>query len=225
MGTLPRPLRYVLLAAGFFVIMVAGAVMGTAAGAHRLSGLSHLAAVVVGVALALVIAMLARAYAIGVRVPSLGRQLTAMAEATSAGQPVSGRFWAGLRDLGPEPPGPDEGSRPGSDDTFPLPGQPPRIARWMSGRVVITPEQVTWVRSMTRRACDLTGAECVGERPLDPGTEMTLTLPRYYQGEILRVITLHANGTYVELVTQVQFLEILRHSVARTPRLTHGFLK
>lgn len=91
----------------------------------------------------------------------------------------------------------------------------------MSGRLVITPESVTWVRSMTGRARDLTGAECIGERLLDPATEMTLTLPGNYQGEILKAITLHANGTYVELVTQVQFLEILRYSVARAPR-AHG---
>jgi hypothetical protein len=218
MRTLPRPLRYVLLAAGFLVIVVAGTVMGTVASAHHVSGLSHLAAVLVGVALALVIAMLVRAYDIGVRIPSLGRQVTSMAEATGAEQPVSGRFWAGLRDLGPKPPGPDEGSGPGSDDAFPLPAQPPRIPRWMTGRVVITPESVTWVRSMTGRARDLTGAECTGERLLDPAVEMTLTLPRYYQGEILRAITLHANGTCVELVTQVQFLDILRYSLARTPR-------
>jgi hypothetical protein len=115
---LPRPLRYVLLAGGFVVIVVGGIVMGVAADAHHASGLSQLAAIVVGGALALVIAMLGRAYSIGVRVPTLVRQLTALAEATDAGRPVPGRFWAGLRDLGPTPPGPDEGSRPGSDDPF-----------------------------------------------------------------------------------------------------------
>jgi hypothetical protein len=219
MRTRPRPLRYVLLAVGFFVIVVAGLVMGTAADARHASGLSNLAAALVGVALALAIAMLVRAYDIGVRIPSLGQQVTAMAAATSAGQPVSGRFWAGLRDLGPSPPGQDEGSGPGSDDPFPLPAQPPKIPRWMTGRVVITPESVTWVRSMTGRARDLSGAECTGERLLDPGTEMTLTIPRYCLGEILRVITLHSNGTYLELVTQVQFLDILRSSVARTPQV------
>jgi hypothetical protein len=215
---LPRPLRYVLLAGGFLIIVVGGIVTGVAAAAHHASGLSQLAAIAVGGALALAIAMLGRAYSIGVRVPALGRQLTAMADATDAGKPVSGRFWAGLRDLGPSPHGPDEGSRPGSDDPFPLPGQPPRIARWMSGRVVISPESVTWVRPMTGRARDLTGAECTGERLLDPAAEMTLTLPGNYRAEILKAMTLHANGTYVELVTQVQFLEILRYSVARTPR-------
>lgn len=216
---LPRPLRYVLLAGGFLVIVVGGIVMGVAADAHHVSGLSHLAAIAVGGSLALALAMLGRAYSIGVRVPTLGRQLTAMAEATDAGKPVSERFWAGLRDLGPRPPGPDEGSRPGPDDPFPLPAQPPRIARWISGRVVITPESVKWVRSMTGRARDLTGAEYTGERLLDPRTEMTLTLPGNYQGEILKAITLHAKGTYVELVTQVQFLETLRYSVARTARV------
>jgi hypothetical protein len=218
--TQPRPLRYVLLAGGFLVILLADAVLGAAADAHHASGLGHLAAIVAGVALALVIVMLSRAYATGVRVPSLGRQVAAMVAAVDAGQPVSGRFWAGLRDLGPGPTEPDEGNGRGSDDEFPLPAQPPRIARWMSGRVVITPESVTWVRRMTGRARDLTGAVCTGERPLDPGyTEMTLTVPKYYQGEILRVVTLHANGTDVELVTQVQFLEILRYSVARTERV------
>jgi hypothetical protein len=71
---------------------------------------------------------------------------------------------------------------------------------------------------MTGRARDLTGADCAGERLIDPRTEMTLTLPGNYRGEIFKAITLHANGTYVDLVTQVQFLEILRTSVARTPR-------
>jgi hypothetical protein len=210
-------MRYVLLAAAFFVLAVAGIVMGTVAEAHDLSGFSHLAAIVVGVALTLIIVMLGRAYAVGVRVPSLGRQLTTMVEAMGAGRPVSGRFWAGLRDLGTGSPGRDEGSRPGSDDPFPLPAQPPRLARWMSGRVVITPESVTWVRRMTGRARDLTGAECTGERLPDPGyRDLTLIMPRYYRGEIVRVITLHANGTDVELVAQVQLLEILRYSVAST---------
>jgi len=218
--TLPRSLRYVLLAGVFLVILLAGAALGAAADAHHMSGLGHLAAIVAGVALGLVIVMISRAYLIGVRVPSLSRQVTAMVAAMGAGQPVSGRFWAGLRDLGPRPAGPDETGRPEPDDEFPLPAQPPRIARWMSGRVEITPQSVTWVRRMTGRARDLTDAECTGERLLDLGySEMTLTVPKYYQGEILRVITLRANGTDVELVTQVQFLEILRYSVARTPRV------
>jgi len=93
--------RYVLLAAGFFVIAVAGIVMGTVAEAHQLSGFSHLAAIVVGLALGLMFGLLGRAYFLGVRVPSLGRQLTAMVQAMEAGQPVSGSFWAGLLDLVP----------------------------------------------------------------------------------------------------------------------------
>lgn len=50
---------------------------------------------------------------------------------------------------------------------------------------------------------------------------MTLTVPASYKGEALRVITLHTNGTDVELVTQVQLLEVLRFSLARTQRM-HG---
>jgi hypothetical protein len=44
---------------------------------------------------------------------------------------------------------------------------------------------------------------------------MTLTMPRLYRGEPLRVITLHASGTDVELITQVQLVEILRYTQAR----------
>jgi hypothetical protein len=213
--------RYVLLAAGFFVIAVAGIVLGTVAEAHQLSGFSHLAAIVVGLALGLMFGLLGRAYFIGVSVPSLAQQLTAMVQAMEAGQPVSGCFWAGLRDLVPKSPGREKGIWPGSDEPFPLPGQRPRLTRWLSGQVVITPESVIWHRT-PGRARDLTGAECTAERRPDPSyTEMTLTMPRLYQGEPLRVITLHANGTWVELVTQVQLLEILRYSLARTPSI-HG---
>ncbi len=209
-------MRYVVLAAGFFVLAVAGIVMGTVAEAHQLSGFSHLAAIVVGLALALMLGLLGSAYFIGVSVPSLARQLTAMVQAMEAGQPVSGSFWAGLRDLVPKSPGRPDRSPPGSDEPFPLPGQPPRLTRWLSGKVVITPESVIWRRT-TGRVCDLTGAECTGERRPDPSyTEMTLTRPRLYQGEPLKVITLQANGTDVELVTQVQLVEILRYSLART---------
>jgi hypothetical protein len=213
---IPRPILYVLLAGGFFVIAVAGIVMGTVAEAHQLSGFSHLAAVVVGLALGLMFGLLARAYFLGVSVPSLGRQLTAMVQAMEAGQPVSGSFWAGLRDLVPKSPSREEGSGPGSYEPYPLPGQRPRLTRWLSGRVVITPESVIWHRT-AGRARDLTGAECTAERQPDPSyTEMTLTKPRLYHGEPMRVITLQANGTDVELVTQVQLLEILRYSLART---------
>jgi hypothetical protein len=211
--------RYVLLAGGCFVIAVAGIVMGTVADAHQLSGFSHLAAIVVGLALGLMFGLLAMANFIGVSVPSLARKLTAMVQAMEAGQPVSGSFWAGLRDLGPKSPGREEGSWPGSDEPFPLPGQRPRLTRWLRGRVVITPESVMWHRT-GGGARDLTGAQCTAERRPDPSyTEMTLTMPRIYQGEPLMVITLHANGTDVELVTQAQLLEILRYSLARTPSI------
>jgi hypothetical protein len=216
---MPRPLRYVLLAAGSLVLAVAAVVMGTVADAHGLSGISHLAAIVAGLAVGLMFGMLGMAYRIGVSVPSLGRQLTAMMQAMEAGQPVSGRFWAGLRDLVPKSAGQQEGSWSGPDEPFLLAGQRPRIARWLRGQVVITPVSVTWRRT-TGGARDLTGAECTGERRTDPSyTEMTLTMPSLYQGEPLRVITLHANGKDVELVTQVQLLEILRYSLARTPSI------
>ena len=209
-------MRYVLLAAGLFALAVAVTVVGTVAEAHRLSGVSHLAATVVGIAVALMLGLLARAYFIGVSVPSLARQVTAMVQAMEAGQPVTGSFWAGLRDLVPKSPGRPDKSPPRSEEPFPLPGQPPRLTRWLSGKVVITPESVIWRRTHGR-VCDLTGAECTGERRPDPSyTEMTLTKPRLYQGEPLRVITLQANGTDVELVTQVQLARVLRYSLART---------
>jgi hypothetical protein len=214
--------RYVLLAAGFFVLAVAGIVIGTVADAHRMSGLSSLAVIVVGLALGLVIAMSVRAYILGVRLPSLARQLTAMVEAMNSGQPVSGQFWAGLRDLEPRSAGKEAGSRTGSDEMFPLPGQPPRLARWVSGRVVITPKSVVWVRRISGRTRDLTGAQCTNERRTDPYTEMTLTMPDSYKGEILRVLALGVSGTDVEVITQVQQLEILRYSLERTPWLHDG---
>lgn len=169
MRPLPQPWRYFRSAAGFFVLAVAGIVTGTLADAHHISGLSHLAAIVTGLALGLAIGMTARGYINGVRVPALGRQLTEMVQRMEDEQPVRGRFWAGLRDLGPRAPDQEDGNQPGSDDPFPLPAQPPRIPRWMRGRVVITPESVIWVRRMTGRARDLTGAEWADERPLDPG--------------------------------------------------------
>jgi len=213
--------RYRLQAAGFFVLAVAGMVLAAVAEAHRLSGWSHLGAIVVGGALGLGFGLLGKAYFIGVSVPSMGRQLTAMVQAMEAGQPVSGSFWAGLRDLVPKSRHHEEGSWPGSDEPFPLPGQVPHLTRWLSGKVVITPESVIWRRTAggTR---DLTGAQCTGERRTDPSyTEMSLTMPQLYQGEPLRVITLHVNGNDVEVVTQVQLLEILRYSLARTPSI-HG---
>lgn len=214
MRPIPRPVRCVLLAAGSLVLAVAGLVVGTVSDAHQLSGFSRLGAIVFALGLVLMINFLGRAYFTGVSVPSLAQQVTVMVQAMEAGQPVSGSFWAGLRN-----PGSEEGSWPGSDDPFPLPGQAPRLARWLTGQVVITPESVIWRRT-AGRARDLTGAECTGDRRPDPSyTEMTLTMPRLYMGEHLKVITLHVNGTDVELVAQVQLVEILRYSLARTPSI------
>jgi hypothetical protein len=71
--------------------------------------------------------------------------------------------------------------------------------RWKHGRVKITPQSVIWV-PLTGRTRDLTGAQCTGGRQIDPTyTEMTLSLPSYYKGENVRVITLHAGGTDIEL--------------------------
>jgi hypothetical protein len=210
---LPPSLRYLRWVAGFIVLAAVGIAAGVLAAAHHISGLSHLAAIVTGLAFGLAIGMTARAYILGVRIPSHARQLAAMAQAVDDQQPVSGRFWAGLRDVVPR----NQEDRP--NDLLPVPGQPPRLARWMSGRVVITPGSVLWVRGITGRKRDLTGAECTGERHPDPGyREMTLTVPSSYKGEALRVITLHADGTDVELITQAQLLEVLRSSLARTSR-------
>lgn len=87
---------------------------------------------------------------------------------------------------------------------------------------MIISQSVVWVRRMTGRARYLTGAECTGERRPDPGyREMTLTVPSSYKGELLGVLTLNANGSEVEVITQVQQLEIPRYSLASTSRL-HG---
>ncbi len=73
------------------------------------------------------------------------------------------------------------------------------------------------MRRLTGRARDLTGAQCTGERQLDPGyTELTLSLPYYYRGENVRIVTLHAAGTDIELAAPAQLLEIIRYSLART---------
>ncbi len=45
---------------------------------------------------------------------------------------------------------------------------------------------------------------------------MTLSLPSYYWGENVRVITLHAGGTDIELAAPAELLEIIRYSLART---------
>jgi len=194
-GASRQPARYVLLAAGFFVVAVAGMVLGTVADGHHLSGLSHLAAILAGLALGLFIGMVRMAYLTGVRGPSLARQMTAMVQAMDAGQQVSGRFQAALREL--------------------VPGSP--LTRWKRGRVVMTAGSVTWVRRMTGRSVDLTGAQCTGRRQPDRGyKDMTLTLPGYYKGELLGVITLDANGTGRELAAPARLIEVLQYSLART---------
>ena len=166
--------------------------MGTVASAHHMNGLNGLAVGIVGIALGLAIAMLSRAYMIEVRIPMRARPLTAMSQAMDAGQVVSGEFKAGLRDLAPGVP----------------------RTRWKHGRVKITPQSVVWV-PLTGRARDLTGAQCTGGRQIDPTyTEMTLSLPSYYKGENVRVITLHAGGTDIELAAPAQLLEIIRYSLA-----------
>lgn len=110
------------------------------------------------------------------------------------GQAVSGKFRAGLHDLGS--------------------GVPP--TRWKYGRVKITPQSVAWA-PFVGRTRDLTGAQCTGGRRIDPTyTEMTLRLPSCYKGESVRVITLHAEGTDTELAAPAQLLEIIQHSLART---------
>lgn len=194
MNAARRPRRYVLRATGFFAVAVAGIVMGTVASAHHMDGLNGLAVGIVGIALGFAIAMLSKAYMTQVRVPVRARPLIAMSQAMDAGQAVSGEFKAGLRDV--------------------TPGEP--RTRWKHGRVKITPQSVIWV-PLTGRARDLTGAQCTGGRQIDPTyTEMTLSLPSYYKGENVRVITLHAGGTDIELAAPARLLEIIRYSLART---------
>lgn len=190
-----QPVRYLLLAAGSFAVAAASMVLGTVADAHHLSGLSHLAAVPAGLALGLFLGMLRMAYVTGIRGPSFARQLTAMVQAMDAGQQVSGRFEAALRGLAP--------------------GSP--LTRWKRGRVVINAGSVIWVRRITGRSTGLTGAQCTGQRKPDPGyKDMTLTLPGYYNGEGLGVITMQANGAGLELAAPTRLLEILRYSLAGT---------
>jgi hypothetical protein len=194
MNAARRPRRYVLRAAGFFAVAVAGIVMGTVASARHMNGLNGLAVGIVGITLGLAVGMLAKAYMTGVRIPMLARPLTAMSQAMNAGQAVSGEFKAGLRDLALGVP----------------------RTRWKHGRVKITPRSVTWV-PLAGRARDLTGARCTGGRQVDRTyTEMTLSLPSYYKGENVCVITLHAGGTDIELAAPAQLLEIIRYSLART---------
>ena len=186
-----RPRRYVLRATGFFAVAVAGIVMGTVASAHHMDVLNGLAVGIVGISLGLAIAMLSRAYMTEVRIPARTRPLIAMSQAMGAGQAVSGEFKAGLREV--------------------TPGVARR--RWKHGRVKITPRSVVWV-PLTGRARDLTGAQCTGSRQIDPTyTEMTLSLPSYYKGEDVRVMTLHAGGTDIELAAPARLLEIIRYSL------------
>jgi hypothetical protein len=186
-----RPWRYVLRATCFFAVAVAGIVMGTVASAHHMDVLNGLAVGIVGISLGLAIAMLSRAYMTEVRIPARTRPLIAMSQAMGAGQAVSGEFKAGLREV--------------------TPGVP--RTRWKHGRVKITPRSVVWVPLMGR-ARDLTGAQCTGSRQIDPTyTEMTLSLPSYYKGEDVRVMTLHAGGTDIELAAPARLLEIIRYSL------------
>ena len=153
--------------------------------------LNGLAGGIVGIALGLAIAMLSRAYMTEVRIPARTRPLIAMSQAMSAGQAVSGEFKAGLREVTPRLP----------------------RTRWKHGRVKITSRSVAWV-PLTGRARDLTGAQCTGSRQIDPTyTEMTLSLPSYYKGEDVRVMTLHAGGTDIELAAPARLLEIIRYSL------------
>jgi hypothetical protein len=194
MNAARRPRRYVLRATGFFAVAVAGIGMGTVASAHQMNGLNGLAVGIVGIALGLAVAMLSKAYMTEVRIPVQARSLIAMSQAMDAGQAVSAEFKAGLRDV--------------------TPGVP--RTRWKHGRVKITPQSVIWL-PLTGRARDLTGAQCTGGRQIDPTyTEMTLSLPSHYKGENVRVITLHAGGTDVELAAPARLLEIIRYSLART---------
>jgi hypothetical protein len=72
-------------------------------------------------------------------------------------------------------------------------------------------------RYASRRSAAEGGIARAWRLPLDLGyTDANLTLPGYYKGENLRVITLHANGTDVEVAAPAQLLDILRHSLART---------
>jgi len=194
MNAARRPKRYVLRATGFFAVAVAGIVLGTVASAHHMDGLNGVAVGIVGITLGLAIGMLSKAYMTEVHIPMRTRPLIAMSQAMDAGQAVSGEFKAGLRDV--------------------TPGVP--RTRWKHGRVKITPQSVIWV-PLTGRARDLTGAQCTGGRRIDTTyTEMTLSLPSYYKGENVRVITLRADGTDIELAAPAQLLEIIRYSLART---------
>lgn len=189
-----RPKRYVLRAIGCFAIAVAGIVLGTVASAHDLDVLNGLAVAVVAGALALTIAMLARAYRTKVPLPRQARRLIAMSDAVDAGQPLSGKFKALLRD--------------------PTQGVP--STRWTHGRVKITPQSLVWAPAIGRSR-DLTHAQCAGVRAVDPiYADMTLWLPASWKGEDVRVMTLRSDGIDLELAASAQLLEIIRYRLART---------
>ena len=194
MNAARRRKRPALRATGFFAVVVAGIVMATVASAHHMDVLNGVAVGILGITLGIAVGQLIKAYQTQVRLPVQTRPLIAMSQAMDAGQLVSGEFKAGLRDV--------------------TPGVP--RTRWKHGRVKITPQSVVWV-PLTGRARDLTGAQCTGGRQIDPTyTEMTLSLPTYYKGENVRVITLHAGGTDIELAAPARLLEIIRYSLART---------
>jgi hypothetical protein len=72
---------------------------------------------------------------------------------------------------------------------------------------------VIWV-PLTGRARALTDTQCTGSRQIDRTyTEMTLSLPSYYKGEDVRVMTLHAGETDIELAAPARLLEIIRYSL------------
>lgn len=186
--------RTVLRAIVFFAVLVAGIVLGSVASAHHMDALNGLAVGIVGITLGVAFGTLLKAYLAQVRIPVQTGPVIAMYEAMDAGQSVSGEFKAGLRDV--------------------TPGVP--RTHWKHGRVKVTPESVTWV-PLTGRARDLTGAQVTGGRRIDTTyTEITLNLPSYYQGENVRVITLHAGGTDIELAAPARLLEIIRYTLART---------
>ena len=194
MNAARRRKRPALRATGFFAVVVAGIVMGTVASAHHMDVLNGVAVGIVGITLGIGVGQLFKAYQTQVRLPVQTRPLIAMSQAMDAGQPVSGEFKAGLRDI-----------TPGVPRTY-----------WKHGRVKITPQSVIWV-PLTGRARDLTAAQCTGDRRIDTTyTEITLSLPSYYKGENVRVLTLHAGGTDIELAAPARLLEIIRYSLART---------
>jgi hypothetical protein len=194
MNAARRRKRPALRATGCFAVLAAGIVLVTVANAHHMDVLNGVAVGIIGIPLVIAFGQLVKVYQTQVRLPVQTRPLIAMSQAMDAGQPVSGEFKAGLRDV-----------TPGVPRTY-----------WKHGRVKITPQSVIWV-PLTGRARDLTAAQCTGDRRIDTTyTEITLNLPSYYEGENVRVITLHAGGTDIELAAPARLLEIIRYSLART---------